>query len=544
MRITRIHNRQGLMIMIMTCITVCIMSVTCLSANEKLPDIKPKADLDENLFLVRVLESLYEQWPSDVSQPDKFVAAAVELRKKAIRFKEYIRQDEKRDKELADRFDDFISALDSYTDFLANINIIEAKAERQLNKDSFASGFKSGLAGGETFCTLSQSEDISSGDAAVASIIVGGLTYAIDAWDKANQRDIAKKKAIESEAKRIGDKIQAFLLQAQTTARLLAKKHGWSDSEIGWELSDEHAKLFAKLVEAGDLPALIKITERQCLLRPRDPILRLNFNFLCAMLPDNSSDALSKYARDCYAAASLVPENSIYDEYRIACVYFAAELASKSRHFEFQKGQAVTGSSKNGQLAVALWRKVLELSPSDPGGEIRESLGFALMSSNSLSEALQYADDVMSLRKDTPAFCYNYACLMSRLKQPEKALQWLESSIKCGNYNIAWAKADPDLESVRNSHAKQFAELLTPKWSWYVTDDWLWDDVVLKNDSLFPLSNIKLSVTLKKGGYQETLTLNCDYLGPGEKMTWGDIVNGCEGTWDKESNATLSCDQK
>jgi hypothetical protein len=203
----------------------------------------------------------------------------------------------------------------------------------------------------------------------------------------------------------------------------------------------------------------------------------------------------------------------------------------------------VSGSTKNGQLAVSLWRKVLEISPADATGEIRESLAFALMSVNSLKESVKYANDVVRLRASDPGFCYNYACLMSRINAPEKSLEWLDASIKRGNSNVAWARKDPDLQRVRQSHGKQFAQLVTPKWSWRVTDDWLWDDVILKNESLFPLSNITLSVTLNKGRGQKNLKLTCEYLAPGDSKKWVDIVDGAEGTWDNSSTASLTCDQ-
>lgn len=528
---------------LVACVAMAVLTASPVHSQEKLPDITPRANVDENLFLVRVLESLYEQWPSDVSHPDEFVAAAGELRKEAIRFRQHIQQNDKLDKELGARFTDFIAALDAYTDFLSNISVIEAEAVKRLQQENFESGYRGGYAGGTTFSALSQSEDVSFGEAAVASIIVGGLTYAVDAWNKADARDEAKRRAVDAESRRIGDKIQASLMQSQATARALAKKHGWSSSEVGWELSDEQAQIVARLVESGDLVSLVKVAERQSHLRPRDPIPRLSFNLLKALASEGNSDALSSCAMDSYATASLVPAGGVYQDYRVGCVYLAAMLASEARSAEFQKGQSVTGSTKNGQLAVSLWRKVLELSPSDPTGEVRESLAFALMGVNSLDEALRHANDVVRLRESDSGFCYNYACLMSRAGAPEKSLQWLDASIKRGNSNVAWARKDPDLQQVRQSHGEQFAELVRPKWSWSVTDDWLWDDVILRNDSSFALSNITLSVTLKKGGGQKALKLTCENLAPGETKTWVDIVDGPEGTWDNSSTASLSCDQ-
>lgn len=86
-------------------------------------------------------------------------------------------------------------------------------------------------------------------------------------------------------------------------------------------------------------------------------------------------------------------------------------------------------------------------------------------------------------------------------------------------------------------------EKLTPVWNWYVTDDLLWDDVKMINESPFPLTNITLTAKLSKGGNIVTKTLTCHYLAPGQTWTWTDCVNGVDGTWDKGSTADMICDQ-
>ncbi|MBC2594641.1 hypothetical protein H5P28_10255 [Ruficoccus amylovorans] len=511
-------------------------------AQEKLPDITPQADVDENLFLVRVLESLYSQWPSYASDPDEFTAESAELRKEAVRFRQHIQRHDELDKALGARFTDFIAALDAYTDFLANISVIKAEAAKRQQQDSFQSGYEGGYAGAASFSTLTNS-GYDTGDAAVISLVIGGLVYAADAWNRSNESDEAQKRAVDAEARRIGDRYLASLTQAQATARTLAKKHGWAPSEIGWELSDEEAQVVTRLLETNDWSALVRVLERQTSLRPRDAITHLSLSYFKALAFAEDSDILGNTARDLYATASLVPADGVYDDYRIACVSLAALIASQARLVEFQNGQAVSQSTANGQLAVSLWKKLLAMSPSDPTGEIREALAFALMGVNSLGEALQYANDVLRLREIDPQFCYNYACLLSRAGALENSLRWLDASIRQGYSHVAWAWEDPDLQRVRIAYSKEFAELLTPRWSWTVTDDWVWDDVTLSNESHFPLSNIEFSITLNKGARQETRKLTCRYLEPGKTKTWVDVVRGVEGVWDSSSTASLLCDQ-
>jgi hypothetical protein len=513
-----------------------------------LPEIRQQANVDETLFLVRVLESLYEQWPSDAASPDAFVAAAGELRKEALRYRQHI-QAKNLDADLAARFGEVIANLDAYTTFLANLDVIQEEAVKQLQQDSFQSGYKGGFAGATTLGTLSQSDDISSGEAVVASLIVGGITWAVDAWEKSGKRDRARQQAVEAEARRIGDSIQTSLMQAQTTARELVKKHNWSASEIGWELSDAQAEVLARLSEAGDTKGLIEIAERQVSLRPRDPFPRLSRNLLKALAAESEASTLASAAKDTYICASLIPSGVVYDDYRAGCVGMAALLMTEARSSEIRKGIEPYGATANSTMAVSLWRKTVELSPSDASGELREALAFALMGNNSIKEARQFADQVAPLRKTDAGFCYNYACLLSRGKDAANSLTWFDASIRAGFADVVWARNDPDLRFVREAKTQAFNELVRPKYSWSVTDDWMWDDVILRNDSAFPITAITLSVTLNKSAtqqqpaYQKTLNLTCDGLGPGESKTWVDVVDGAEGVWDNSSTASLQCDQ-
>jgi hypothetical protein len=513
-----------------------------------LPEIRQQPNVDETLFLVRVLESLYEQWPSDAASPNAFVAAAGELRKEALRYSQHI-QAKNLDADLGARFGDVVANLDAYSSFLANLDVIQEEAVKRLQQDSFQSGYKGGYAGGTTLATLSQSDDISSGEAVAAAVIVGGITWAVDAWEKADKRDRAQQQAVEAEARRIGDLIQASLMQAQTTARELARKYKWGPSEIGWELSDDQAEILARLSKTGDTKGLTAIAERQVSLRPRDPFPRLSRNLLKASASENDVATLASVAKDTYLCASLIPSGVVYDDYRLGCVAMAAALSGSARFAEIRNAIDPFGSTPNSRVAVQMWRKAIDIAPSDANGELRQQLAFTLMCDNSLSEAQGMFKEIAPLRQADPTFCFNYASLLSRCKDGSHSLAWLEASIKAGFGDVIWASNAPYLKHLRETHAQEFGNLVTPKYEWSVTDDWVWDDIILKNTSAFPITGVSLSVTLKQSAtqnrpaYQKTLDLSCDRLGPSEVKTWVDVVDGAEGAWDNSSTASLRCDQ-
>jgi hypothetical protein len=516
--------------------------------SSQLPEIRPQANVDETYFLVRVLESLYEQWPNDVVSPNEFVSAAIDLRKEALRYRAHIKTKEL-DRNLGARFDELIESLDAYTAFLSNIDAIKKDAAKQLEKDTLSSGYTGGYAGGTALATLSRSDGVSTKEAVGAALVVGGITYLVDAWEKSGKREEAEKRAVESEARRISDNIQTSLFRAQATVRELARKRNWNTKEIGWELSDEQAALVASYQKSGDVLGLLKLLDRASDLRPRDPFPRISKNTLIALSFNNDVALLSRSSKDTYSAASLVPSDTVYDDYRSEYVTLAAIFMSAARAAEITNGVAGYDSTEISKAAANLWRKSLELSPTDSSGEIRAALSGALMADNSLHEARTIADSVVSMRKSDPEFCYHYARLLSRCEDATASLEWLSYAIKIGFSNIAWARKDPDFRFLREKSGEAFSELLSPKYDWRVTDDWMWDDVILKNTSDFPLTRIIFSVTLKKGttptkaAYQKTLQLKCDYLAPGKSKTWADVVDGAEGTWDLNSTASLRSDQ-
>ncbi len=188
------------------------------------------ASRGEEYFLIRTLEALYEQWPQDVSEPAEFTATAAELRREAIRLK--VRAERANlHPSVTDGFTDFVAQLDAFTTFLANIGAIQKAAMDRAGKEEFASGFHGGYAAAGTYGALSQNENVTGGEAALASLIVGGLTYAIDSWGKASARDEAARSAVNAEAQRIQDQFTATLERSRQRFVDLARAKGWGDQE-------------------------------------------------------------------------------------------------------------------------------------------------------------------------------------------------------------------------------------------------------------------------------------------------------------------------
>jgi hypothetical protein len=498
------------------------------------------ANADETLFLIRILESMYEAWPTDTSDPAAFVEASSSLRGNAIRLREHVRRNNI-DSDLDRCFTEFISTLDQYNNFLANIGQIKKDAAEQAVKDSTTTGYNAGFSGGVTYGAM-QNQDYTSGQAAVGALAVAGLHLLAESWEKSKVRDEAERRAVEHEARKIQDQITATLGNAQATARRLTRVRGWIDGEAGFELSESQTSLAQSLISKSDSEGLLSLLNSQVKSRPRDPFVRLSRNIVMALQHSTDSSVLLRIAKDCLDAVSLVPESEMYDDYRSQLVYYGGYIAGEARTREIHTRVNASGATEASKFAVACFEWLLMKNRSDPTGELRETLAFQYMGNNQLSESAKMAEEVYPLRQDDAGFCYNYACLMSRRDDPAKALAFLERALQRGFWNINHAKKDPDLEAMRLAKAAEFAALSRVQTEWSVNWGILNDDILLKNNSKFPITNVVLDVRLEQDGRAWTPQLKVDVIGAGETKTWVNAVS-IPGGRVTSSKATVSCDQ-
>jgi hypothetical protein len=502
-------------------------------------NIKPAANVDERLFLLRLLESMYEMWP-DASDPKEFAETAADLRTSAIRLREQCRR-EKLGTELEGNFNEFVETLDAYTDFLANIGQIRKEAAAQAKRDTASAGVGGLLEGGGTYNEM-RNNDYTNAQSIGGALIVGSIQFALDSWIKGQQRDAAAQQAVDAARRKVEDRITASLANAQATARQLTKTRGWEKAEAGFDLDQQRAELVQKLIEQGDVNGLLQVNDEQAQQRPRDPFVQVARSLLRANADSDRSDALLSDAQDCLKAASLVPEGEIFDEYRTLCVYYAGLIATESRSTETQNGVYPKGSTPASQFAVGCFDWLLKHGPTDSTGELRAQKAFCLMADARLGEATRLADSVVNLRKNDVSFSYNYACLMSRTEHTDYAIVWLNDAITKGFKDIRHAKTDPDLENLRIQRADGFAELVKVKWEWSIDPGFIRDDIYCTNKSAFDITNVTLTCHVAKSGVVWTPEVKCPIIEAGKTFKWtGTYVHAI--SLDPGSTAALSCDQ-
>ena len=143
-----------------------------------------------------------------------------------------------------------------------------------------------------------------------------------------------------------------------------------------------------------------------------------------------------------------------------------------------------------------------------------------------------------------PTFAYNYACIMSREGDTDKALEWLEHAYKHGAERSSWVFDDPDLDPVRMMRPDDFKKLTTTQWSWGINWDFFSGDTIrLTNNSAFPLTGVRLTVSRSGSSCNCTYknTFSTDSIPPGGVAEWKTNIT-CR-TAGAAENGGLVCDQ-
>jgi hypothetical protein len=500
--------------------------------------------VDERLFLLRALETMYEQWPTGVDNPQQLQAALGELRYEANRHQQYIK-DQKLDDQIAALYGDLVGLVDAYSGALATAGRIEregvARTEKERTEGVFRSSFSGGMLAGDAL-----NNGASGGEALAAWAGVTLVGSMFDELGKAPARDEDKRQALEANTRDYQAKFAAAFARMQSAAITLTQRYGWTRGEAGFDVSPEQATQILGLAEKGDVSGLLRAVDIARAKRPRDPFVLASGAYLRALSLGKaaSPEALAGGMDDSMTAAGLVPEGAFYDTYRSDLIGLAGLLANGASQAELGTRGWDAAPASRGAQAVRVWRTYLALEPRDATGHAREQLALALAAAGRQAEAVATATEVARLRGNDPGFAYNCACLLSVTGATKNALGWLEHAVKqCGFGDIAWAKADPDLARVRSEQASGFRELTAVRFEWSI--DWgtlSHDDIVLVNKSPFPLTNVTLDATVSSTGANPwTRQLSAKRIEPGATQRWSTWITA-RGR-DAKGTATLGCDQ-
>jgi hypothetical protein len=483
---------------------------------ETLPPIEIKAfeNVDEDLFLLRVIENTYNNWPR--SSDTSVVAAswAVDQRLFLNRITENARK-KKLDADVISMLEACANLFRTFDDYLVEIGAVE-RAALDRAQEHRGKLLQEG-AGRLVDRAIDNLGEKDAGKTIVSEtagdVIVG---FVVDLFQQAD-RDAAKKRSIEYAQARYEQTCRSARAEAAAAARRIAKRKQWAAGEVGFE----------------NVPFADQLKRR-----PRDPFVRAGAALI--RVKNETAEDLMRDARVCVEAADLVPDDVVYDAYRATFLSFAGDLAERAAMNEWANDSQHLYGTALAKEAVRICRTRL-LHDSDTTDWGKYDLALALNFAGLHGDALAIATKAEKLRRN-PGFAYNYSCLLSMSGQTRTALEWLESSFKLGNSGVSWAKQDPELAQLRRDHTDEFTRATEVKWEWKIVYGFFNDDIVLTNNSLFPLTDITLTPTIKKNGQTFTRPLSVRYLAAGQSWTWENVFSIPSGGADS-SVATLICSQ-
>jgi len=487
-----------------------------------LVDVVTVENIDEQLFLLRFLEQLYSEWPTNISDPQTLQRAIRNIRHRANRHYEDIKQ-RKLDEALVLLYADFLNAVDSYTAFLADIGRIERAAAARAEMETTETGFNAGFIGGRAAADLNQRGN-SDGDALLGGAAATALTFLWEDYNKAKVRDEAKQLAITEAHQQLERQLSTYLARCQNAAVNLTERYSWRQGEAGFET-----------------PTQARLSKTR---RPRDPFAIAQNANLLSLDPKCSDSELLAATKECLKAASLVPKRQIYDECRAYCLFVAGGIAFRTATNRIAATDTWADAySEPAAYGVGVLNECLKFTK-DSTGEIREIRAWSLMQSGHIKEAFEQANSICSLRQNAVSFAYNFARLNSVLNDSDTSMKWLEHAVR----NLGWSrivetKQDPHFRYLRSSSkARAFQSLTEVKFTWGIQFGLLNDDITITNNSAFTLTNVVLECDIAGGGKTFTPTLKVKELRTLQTYKWENVIN-VPGSKTERGTATLSCDQ-
>jgi tetratricopeptide (TPR) repeat protein len=513
------------------------------SAEVKTSHIAKEAD--ETYFLLRTLEWLYGQLSLIMDTDEQFAEGIAHLRSAAAHY-ETLAARPSVEPEVVGLFENYQEHLKTLSQGIHGFNAANQKPLGETLSSVVPSSLK-GYAHGKTslvaLTTLGVPPDLASYGAAGIGILSAGASVFSSGQEAYAKRDQEHEQIFAQ----MEEHRERVVTKARLTARSIATRRGWNPVEIGW-----HPDLPPALVQAlvdGDMPTVEREVERIARQRPRDPYIQTAL--LGLKIASASADYRShlELAIDQTRIMLLVPSDAAYHDSGFPAIFNACILAIGADDFARRESKGTAFNSEAAKLALVLCDKALEIKPTDPTGVLQLLRALALIGCDRPSEALKTLERIKRSIENASielqsSFFYATATALSQVGRYNEALNSLAASVSHGLIDIKLTSQDPLFAPLRDHRQEDFMKVFEVHWRWSINDDWLFDDVTIENTSAFPLTNVKLTLTLVNGSDTRNVELELAQINPGQSHLWTDAVTGTSGPWSEKSRALLTCDQK
>ena len=512
-----------------------------LSVDETPLLVEPKAGIDKTLVFMRYIDFLSSDWPSVTTNQEAFAKAVADYRKQLALSQEYV-QSAGLDNELNGILVAQEELLAVYIEVLRSMNNIDEAAIARATREISESSFNAGYAGGSAAAIAADNDAGFAG-----SVLVGLGTYALGMWLQESENSAARNQAynelVRQEIQKYESAFAKYEELLRKTSQRLTARYNWGSIEGGYAMPQTHLDQKQAAVINGDWAALASLLNSECAARPRDPFILAQSAWADEQIySSNEGQTYEQSEMKLLAAIALIPGDEFYDSIR-SMYYAGAGRLALLRTGLTVKGKGFVNGPFDSSRAIRLFLAARKYDPYDSDGWLRLQLGRAYAYAGYFNKSLSYYNEIESLYSRDSGFLYNLACIYSAEQQYPKAWAALQKCInECGFADIMWAQNDPDLAEIRKRYPADFQKLTAIRTRGDIEWGLMWDDPILRNDSPFPLINVRFTPSILSKGQVYTKELKTDYLAPGDQCKWPDVFSIPGSTFDSY-NYTVVSDQ-
>ncbi|HET6248643.1 MAG TPA: hypothetical protein VFE47_13155 [Tepidisphaeraceae bacterium] len=449
-------------------------------AEDRPVDITPAANVDENLFVLRALAHEYNLWPENEWDGKEALKFCEESRVQVKNLRNIVKHDGL-DAGIGGMCNDYLTLIDEYESSLAQIGEIDSAARKQAFDDAFSTA----LIGGIKAIKAGVDADADGQSQLGVDLTVGKglIDDGVIEFIKHSRARNAQTEVSASAEKARFEKVLAFVDEHNHAAALaMTERRHWAPGEAGFD-----PKKF-------DQPLDDAMKEM-----PRDPFLKMEAAGTGIDEKTGPVDFIDR-ARLALEAARQVPAGETFDSYRKYCVTRATEFACNAAELGIDASyhDAPTALSKE---AINITKEMLQLDPADANGWAHVELFRALASAGRFPEAIAAAQPILnSPWKDKQAFAILYARVLGVTGDADGLDHWLRVAYALGYSDLKFVKESADFDCLRTKKPAAYAELTTVKGTTTIDFGVVNDDVIVKNLSPFPMTNLKMKFTVIQGG--------------------------------------------
>ncbi len=450
----------------------------------------------------------YLNWPDNIQQKRVFREALAQ-RKEFLQFQELF---------------GFEVAVQSVKDQLrSDVHRIDVAAQTASAERAFANGLESGFNGGQLGASL-QSQGATGKQAIFAALGYIALETIVRNVQDSQQLDTAKRQSLDKAKENAQKRLDEIAIKEQVLRQQI-------QSTVAIEIAGGEAKgvvrrqldHFLGYLDQGDPNQSIEDGIKQCA---------------------NTAEQLLLIRRR-------IPSHPMYNHWRTETAFWSALHLEMMAHCESKDRPWGDHASEAANMAVRVWDLALKSDPDDRTYYLRAHRACSLALAGQTTEARQAASKWIWQKADDRGFAALYVRLLALSgDHGTETVQWLDRAVdarlrepgQIGMFGVVetvqWGTSftwnslnklsdvanDPSLRRFYEAQRAAIAELLRPKYRWNWIDGFVSDEVHFTNDSKFPLTNVKLSITFRGGAAPFSRTFQAEQVAPGQSISWKDLT--------------------